>query len=337
MYKWIRKFFIFFSVFIFTLIIVDLFLSYFYDKEIYELQKNKIDIIPQEKSRKQIDKLMLPDIGNVPYWETNYRWPYINYKKNKERKCRIVWLWDSVIWWSWVEATETYMYHLQIKLWSSELLNYWIPWSDSLQQMIKYNKEWLEGKNDLLIWHIREDDNHIYKNINWVLYDSNIVLNGAWEVFLFRIIPNDTNDFFIKYSYIYNKLLTIKYNKQLSYKKTVDNNVYIVWEIKKFIKDKKNENKKIILLLSPVLAHNLAKSSNAGINPQSPFYNEIQKTFSWIENVNILYLEEFFYWMDIKDIRYDDCCHFNISWHKIIAEKLYDYIKINNLLDEKCY
>lgn len=46
---------------------------------------------------------------------------------------------------------------------------------------------------------------------------------------------------------------------------------------------------------------------------------------------------KFFEWIGVNNIWYDECCHFNKEWHKIIADKLYEYIKTNNLLNEKCY
>lgn len=324
-------------IFLLSIFILDLFLSMILDKDIYNLINNKIDIIPSNKSNKQVDWAEISDIWSVPFWDSEYRGPYFDYKKEKTLNCRVVWLWDSIIWGSWVKWEETYMKYLNDKINNSEFINMWIPWSDLLQQIIKYNKESLKWNNDLLIWHIWEDDAHVYKNINWVLYDSRIILNDLWDIFLFNFIPENINLFLLKKSYFYNELIKLKYKGNFFNKKT-DNFEYVLLELDKFIKENYLENNKILILFSPSLSSYTYKSKFWwDYNWYPMFYNEIQWILSKYKNTDFIYLDTFFNWVDVESIRYDDCCHFNSDWHKIIADKLYDYIKTNKILDEKCY
>ena len=164
-------------VFCLTFIILDIILSYFFEKEIYILSNNKIDIISEQKSNKQVNWANVENVWQIPYWDAEYRWPFLDYKNEKKLNCRISWFWDSIIWWSWVSKWETYMDFLSNEYLNTEILNFWIPWSDLLQQIIKFDKTNIKD-SDLIIWHIWEDDKHIYNNINGVLYDSRLKLNN---------------------------------------------------------------------------------------------------------------------------------------------------------------
>lgn len=328
----------FILIFILSFILIDFLLSLFFEKDVYELSRNKINIISEQKSNKQVDWTEIYNIWNIPYWEADYRGPYYNYKKNKESDCRVLWLGDSIIWWSWVEWDYTYFYNLSKMYSNTEFINLWIPGSDALQQIIKYEKEGITD-NDLLIWHIRSDDTHIYKNIDWVLYDSRIELNDFWKLFLFNFIPNKVNDFLTKNSYVYNKLLLIKFNSKINEADSstdISNSEYVISELKKVIDSQKD--KKILFLFSPPLDNDEYIFKNEHSESWYPvFYTDLENEFKWNTNIHMLYLDEFFKWIKVEEIRYDTCCHFNEKWHEIISNKLNDFIKNNAILDEKCY
>lgn len=76
---------------------------------------NKIEFKIDQESNKQIDWSDVYNINNIAYWESEYREPSLNYKKEKTKECRLVWLADSIIWWSWVRKNESYFYYLQDK------------------------------------------------------------------------------------------------------------------------------------------------------------------------------------------------------------------------------
>lgn len=330
----------FMVIFIISILLCDLILSFFLEKEIYKMIHNKLDIIPVNISEKQ------PEWANfflkwneieIPYWENNeYRGPYLNYKKNKKLNCRVLWIWDSIIWWTWINWSDTYFNLLSKKIKNTEWINNWVPWHDTLQSIIKY-KEWkIYEDTDLLIWHFWSDDDKVYKLINWTLYNSQIITNTIWEPYLLQW--DFINGILLKYSYLYNKLLKIKMKSEI---KLYDyNNVdYIVSELNKNYIDylSISKNKKILILFSPSLTNNSYKEKWWKNQWYPEIYKKIDKNFSWVKNINILYLDSLLKWIYAKDIRYDECCHFNKKWHKIIAEKLYDYIKNKKLLNEKCY
>lgn len=324
------------ALFFMTIFILDIFLSLLLEKEIHVLMENKIEIIPWKKSTKQIDWAEVSDHDSIPFWDFEYRWPSQNIGTQKQKSCRILGMWDSIIWWSWVSWKETYLYYLWKSLENTEVVNLWIPWSDLLQQMIKYNKEWMNKENDLLIWHLWEDDGHVYKNINGVLYDSRIELNSIWKLFLFDFLSEKWNDFLIKYSYLYNQLLLIKYKNTLK-KQQVNTLDYVLDEFDKFLENEKVNNKKILLIFSPALENNTYRKDHWKFNGYPKIYQDIQERVKQRPYIEVLFLDSFFQNEDVEDIRYDKYCHFNQKWHRIIAEKLYEYIKTNELLDEKCY
>lgn len=321
--------------FIFSIIIIDIALSIIFEKKINKLINNKIEVITEEKSRKQVDWSDINDVNNIPFWDAVYRWPTFWYKEKSEKSCRILWLGDSIIWWSWVEWNETYFNFLNNKLPETELLNFWIPWSDFLQQIIKYDKESIND-SDLLIWHIWEDDVHMYQNVNGVLYNASVVLNEVWEIELTTFIPKAVNTFLIKYSYLYNELLIIKNNNSIN-KTEISNQDYLVDIFIENINKYKIKNKKILIIFSPSLKNNTYRQKHWRFDGYPWHYKEIENKLKNEKNINFLYLDTFLTWIEVQDIRYDDCCHFNKKWHEIIADKLYNFIKLNNLLDEKCY
>jgi len=328
-------------IFVLSLIICDIILSSFFEKEVYNLLNHKLKIIPKEKSRKDPSNIYLKwSEKNIPYWENDeYRWPLFNYNINKKLNCRILWIWDSIIWWSWVKWNETYLYNIQKKLINTEVIDLWVPGFDILQEIVKFNESKLWDDTDLLIWHIWEDDDHIYKLINWILYNSEIekyVFN--WVPKLFSFLNDNLNKFLLKNSYLYNKLLFIKLKNNIK-RENISNIDYIINKLDKVFKDylKKWKNKKILLIFSPSLENNTYRWKHWNVNWYPRFYKQIEQKFISNKNINILYLDNFFKWINVKDIRYDNCCHFNKLWHEIIADKLYKYIKTNKLLDEKCY
>jgi hypothetical protein len=69
----IKKIFKFFFIFIASIILIDTILSIFFEKEVYTLINNKINLIPLQKSSKQIDWTDLYNIDNIPYWTFDYR------------------------------------------------------------------------------------------------------------------------------------------------------------------------------------------------------------------------------------------------------------------------
>ena len=328
-----------FILFILTILVIDIILSLAFDKEINLLIENRLNIVEEKKTDKHIWGATFFNIDDIAMWSQNYRWPTFNYEANKKLDCRVLWLWDSIIYWSWVWWESTYFNLLNNKLKNTEFINLWIPWFDLLQSITKLKEDDLYLDTDLLILHIWSDDNHVYKLIDWVLFDANIVLNNIWEPFLFNWIPEFINNFLLKKSYFYNKILKIKMKWEIQYN-NLDLNEYLVWELKitleKFILSW--EDKKVLILLSPSLENNSYKWKNWWDNEWYPyFYRKIENELSLIDNINILYLDSFFKWTNVEGIRNDTCCHFNEEWHNIISEKLNNYIKTNWLLDEKCF
>lgn len=323
-------------VFLLTLFLSDILLSLLLPKDVYEMINHNIGVEPLQISRKQRSDVELYN-NYIPYWEAEYRWPYFGFKTTKNLQCRVLWIWDSIIRWSWVSWDKTYFKLLSNYIKNTEWINNGVPWHDTLQSIVKFEEWDLYKDADLLIWHFWEDDNHIYKLIDWVLYDSKITINEFWKPYLFWYQKLDT--FLLKYSFLYNKILEIKMKWEMN-KFELDNEDYILYELSKVYQDFLHlwNNKKILIIFSPSLLNNSYKWEKWWDSDGYPyFYKKIEKKFSWVNNIKILYLDTLFKWVDPKDIRYDTCCHFNDKWHQIIAEKLFEYIKSNKLLDEKCY
>ncbi|NDK07628.1 hypothetical protein EOM39_00100 [Candidatus Gracilibacteria bacterium] len=337
--KHLKKVFLGTSIFIISLIILDIILSIFFDKDVNRLIENKIEIVAKEKSRKSVDMEKVSFINDIPYWDSEYRGPFLNYKYDKQLKCRILGIGDSIMQGSGVGGNSTYLYNLSKKLDNTEIINMAIPGFDLLQEIIKYNEEKLGDNTDLLIWHIWSDDDNIYKYINGVLYDSEVVINDYGEPILFSYIPRNINLYLIKNSYIYNKLLKIKIKNDVK-KTSISNINYVINKLDIILKDylSKGNNKKVLLIFSPSLDNNsYSEEFSTGIKGVNPLYTKIENKLSQYNNIKMLYLDKFFKGIEVKEIRHDPVCHFNEKGHKIISEKLYEYIKTNKLLDDKCY
>ena len=317
------------GIFFITLIVLDMVLSLFLPKTIHDKVQNKIDIIPQEQSRKSVSWADVRLEWNVPFWDAQYRGPTDIYTYNKNKSCRVVWLWDSIIWGSGVEGTQTYMYYMSEYFKNSELINLGIPWSDALQQIIKHqNTDISPSDTDLLIWHIWEDDNHVYAYQDGVLYDSRIQLNQYGELFLFSFIPKDIHDSLLKYSYLYNQLITVKSGKEIR-STTLDNNEYV---ISKILEHAQDQDSKILFLFSPSLRDN-----KSFYNTNNRFYSQLRSEIKNYDTYYTLNIADLFENVVVEDIRYDDCCHFSPEGNEILANGLRDYIINNTLLDPVCY
>jgi hypothetical protein len=336
-----KKFFYYFWFIIFDIIIIDIMLSFIFVKEINSILLNKIDIIESWEKHKIINYNANTEKINgydVPYWTAEYRGPFFWYKKDKLLSCRILWIGDSIIYWSQVDWKNTYLNILSNKIKNTEIINKWVPWYDLLQEIMSYYESWLGDSTDLLIWHLWEDDYFIYKLINWILYDSNVYVNWKWEPELFNFIPKEINSFLIKKSYLYNNLLKIKMNYEIKLDR-ISNNSFVIQELDKLFKDylSKWNNKKILILLSPRLRNDSFNWSWRDKKGYQEIYKNIEESFSWTKSTSVIYLDRLLEWVSVKDISNDNICHFNEKWHQIIADKLYDYIKTNKLLDDKCY
>gem|GEM_PF-4512056 len=72
-----------------SFILIDIFLSLIFNKDIYNQINNKIDIVATDLSRKQIDFSEVKD-GIVPYWTSEYRGPYFDLSIDKKLNCRVL-------------------------------------------------------------------------------------------------------------------------------------------------------------------------------------------------------------------------------------------------------
>lgn len=339
--KWILKKHInFFIIFIFSIIIFDIFLGFIFEKDIKNFQKYEVKVtdksnmwIVSEANKKE---LKIINYNWYPYWEMDYRGPLMDFKKSKWLNCRVLWMWGSTIWGAWVPWNKTYLYNISQKFKNTEFINISIPWSMPLQQIIRLEKEWLLHDTDLLFWDIWHDDFIPFVYSNWILYNSKIVLNNKWKLSLFQFVPDKINTFLINYSLLYNKLLKIKIKNNIN--NTKENDVtkeYILEKIKEEVEKylAYNKDNKVVFLMHPYLG---IKS----IDYESRQHEYMKKIFTELfknnERVIIMDLYDSIKSYKMEEYNLDDV-HFNISWHNIVWNKLYEFIKTNKLLDDKCY
>lgn len=327
-------------IFISVLIVIDFLWYLFFNFDIKNFSNYKINIT--EKSNMWIvsDKIKVKDlwVKNInwyPYWEMEYRWPSLNYGKIKNQECRVVWIWGSIIRWSWVWEEDTYFHKLSNNFKNSEFINISIPGSMPIQQIIRLNKEDILNDTSLLVWSIWHDDFIHFTYSNGLLYNSKIMLNNYWEISLFNFLPKNINDFFINNSFIYNKLLKIT----LSYKvNSISSDVtekFILDNIKTKVEEFTNLNKtnRVIFLMSPYLWIEWQFYENRQHNYM---YEKFTHSLANNEQVDIIDLNLLLNVDNLSPYNLDNV-HFNKIWNEVVAEKLYEYIQINKLLDEKCY
>ena len=326
-------------VFIFVVIFLDIIFFLIFRDNISEFTKYRVEVL--EESKLAIGPERSPDtvawIANInwyPYWDFPYRWPF-TYVQNKQLECRVVGIWGSIIRWTWVEWKETYFYDLSKKYKNTELINLGIPWSMPLQQIMKLKKENILHDTNILIWEIWHDDFTYYTFSNGFLYNSNLILNNFWYISLFNSIPQNINNFLLNNSVLYNKLLKIKLSFEVSYSSTYITEEYILEKVKKQSENflSLNTNNKIIFLFSTYLwTKNKEYEDEAHIN----IYYKFKNVLSFNDNIYFLDSNDLLKTKDLSIYNFDDI-HFNIKWNEVMWNWLYNYIKTNKLLDEKCY
>ena len=330
-------------IFFITLVLIDFFWCFIFDKDIKDFNKYKIKIsekstISQSDINKFKYEFWLKNVNWYPYWEELNRWPTINYKHNKQEKCRILWIWGSIIRGSWVDEKESYFHILSNNFKNSEFINISIPWSMPLQQIIRFEKEKLLHDTDLIIWEIWHDDLIYFTYSNGILYNSKVILDDNWYISLYNGIPENINLFLINNSIIYNKLLKIKLLIQINSESKKEKDIteeYILSKVKKQVDDylKINWNNKVIFIISSFLW-----TKNKIYEDEKHLYilNKLNDLFKNNSRVEIINEEKLLNIKDFTQYNLDDV-HLNTLWNKVVWEKLYEYIKTNKLLDEKCY
>lgn len=327
-------------VFIISILILDILLSFVFQKDFYDfynlkkiniIEKSLMTIVTDDEKKKNLG---IKNINWFPFWDAKYRGPTFNYEYNSDEKCRVVGIWGSIIRWSWVKYMYSYFHRLWINFINSEFINLGIPWSMPLQQIIKLDKENVLDDTDLLIWSIWHDDFFHFTYSNWILYNSKITLNNYWAISLFNFLSEDLNNFFINNSLVYNKLLKIKVSWEIA-KTSVDiTEDYIMESIKNKVDDFiKTDNKKVIFLMSPYL---WTKHKQLEDMQHIYMYNKFKDYFSDNENISVIDLAKLLDVDDFSPYNLDDV-HFNEIGSENVAEKLYEFIIANKQLDEKCY
>lgn len=320
------------SLFIVTILIIDIFLSSILDKEVYSLMKNKIELVPIKTDPMQIiDRVDVSIEWGTPYWEEVNNQKKKNQKKSK--KCKVIWLWDSLMAWAWVmkKWDNNFMKNLWLLTHNTDFLNFWIPWATIEQEIIKYYKESEWESTDLLIWQIHEWDFYVYNLVDGILYNSNVMVHKGYPTISSKI-PHNINKYFIKNSYIYNKLILL-FNMNNS-KQSIDRYQYVGDKMSRLIDQyqKSGNDKKVLFLFNIDIS-----SSKEQWNKDAFDYNFIHNKFKNQKWIYFSYLHDMFNKEVIDRVKYDNCCHYKKEWHEIIANKLYKYIKTNQLLDESCF
>lgn len=326
-------------LFFLSIFLVDCLLSFFLEKEVYQLVQKKINIIPWEKSLKQVSWAdWVYSHWSIPMWSVKYRWPFF-YKSHGEKtqKCRLLWIGDSIMYGSWVFSNQTYMFFMSKAFKNTEVINLAVPWYDALQEIVTLEKTNLLDTTDVLVWHFWEDDGNVYSLVNGVLYDTRVILNDVWLPQLYYVIPTKINDFLIEYSYLYNEVLKIKMNKSLAME--ITGNDLMIIQLEEFLIHFHSNfpNTKIVVLFSPSLKNDWYTFEYRKTEIEPQLYQRIRAVFQKYSNVYLVNIRDFLQWISVKDVRYDTCCHFEEYGHKKISEGLIEFIKSKQILDETCF
>ena len=326
-------------IFIVVIIFIDIILFLIFRNNINEFTKYSIEVLEDTKFKVGPDRTpdketWIVNINWYPYWEFSYRWSFI-YEKNKQRKCRVIGVWGSIIRWMWVKWEETYFYNLSKRYNNTEFINLGIPWSMPLQQIMKLEKEDILHDTNILIWEIWHDDFTYYTFSNGFLYNSKVILNNYWNVSLFKNMNSNLNNILLNTSVLYNKLLKIKSSFEIAYSSTYVTEKYILEKVKAQSENflSLNTNNKIIFLFSTYLwTKNKKDEDDAHIK----IYDKFRKILSYTDSISFLDSNDLLNSRDLSIYNFDDI-HLNIKWNEVMWEGLYNYIKTNKLLDEKCY
>lgn len=246
--------------------------------------------------------------------------------KNDSDSFKIVGIGDSIMNGSFIPPEKTYMAMMEETLKNKGMraitLDLSIPGYNFLQEASLYLDVAREMNPDLIVIHSWEDDMREYKIVGDKVFDLE---NYSRDGFIHTIpLPDAANQFLITRSRFYQlasfQLMKFKY-RGLNEGGGEEQKVYELFN--EMLESVGGDGSKILFLLSPRLDQGPIESFTA-TNNHSGFYLTIQD-MAERNNARALELGILLNGIDGSEIGVDQC-HFNEKGHKLLAERLSDYI-----------
>lgn len=330
----------FIIIFLLTIIIVDVILSNILEKEFYKnLWKWRTD------NDINIDSRELGDSTNL-FNNTYYGNNFVLWKERGSLywlpqisrsswywtwECNIYWIWDSITYWVWVDEWEEYLSFLAKNYTNTNIYNYGVSWHWIYQAYLT-DKLYLESNDkDLIIWQIFNDDFQMFKYMYWRIYNTSLDIHFANGLpILSKLIWNDINNFLLKNSYLYNELLILQTKNFDELRDYENNSVYLLWLLDDFLIRKVNKEEKLLFVFW--MDYEVDINMNNRLLPK-----EYKLIIELLEKYNVPYINLIDEEIIVQDMFTWDNIHFNIKWNEEVSKLIFNKVKDEGLLPNKCY
>lgn len=335
----IKKIINFTLLFLTTFLITDLFLSLVFEKEFYHIlwKKWENELITWDVTR-EFWRLYGNDEFKFIIWNSknNDLWSLFWVSKSERwnwywtGECSIYWLWDSITYWMWVDAWQEYLARLSELFNNNKVYNYWINWHWIYQSYFMNEKYINPKEKDLVIWQFFWDDFLIFKYVFWRIYNTGLNIDYLnWTPIFSNLLWNNINNFLLKNSYLYNKLLIFKTNSY-GINSNIDSKEYLLSLIDSFLSYKKVNNENVLFIFW--IDYNLDI-----INWNWEIRGEYRLIMNLLDKYGLPYINLADSKILTRDMFLSDGIHFTVEWNKNVADIIYKKIKDEELLPNKCY